>query len=288
MKRRILGLAALTGMLLLAPRAKAQVDFQLPFSGETVPAGSDVPVRAFALPSFYFSAMFQIDNQNLLYPAQSNDSTMFSLLAPIPLMPGPHTFTWIFDDIYIYGPYPFYVAAPVPTLTAISPASAPLGSGEVTLTVTGTNFNKNSTIQWNGYYTLITRYVSPTTLTAQLDDRLFSAAGTVEISVSNPAPGGGKSAFAIFTIGNSVPKITSISPDIALHGDPGFPVTVTGTSFTPQSKVLWNGTALTTTFVSTTSLRAAVPAADFLTPGAAVVKVSNPAGVSAGSTFTIK
>jgi len=67
-------------------------------------------------------------------------------------------------------------------------------------------------------------------------------------------------------------------------------LTVTGSNFVSSSTVQWNGTARTTTFVSTTSLQAAVTAADTATGGMAMVTVSTPApggGVSGALSFTI-
>ncbi len=50
---------------------------------------------------------------------------------------------------------------------------------------------------------------------------------------------------------------TSIAP-----GGAGFTLTVNGTGFVSGSRVNWNGTALTTSFVSTSRLTASVPGAD--------------------------
>ncbi|MCK9517623.1 MAG: IPT/TIG domain-containing protein [Dehalococcoidia bacterium] len=90
---------------------------------------------------------------------------------------------------------------PLPLLTAISPTSAPAGSPDVTLTVTGTNFVDGSVVQWAGA-PLATTYVSATKLTAIVPAAKLAAEGTAEISVVSPAPGGGPSvAKKTFTIG---------------------------------------------------------------------------------------
>jgi len=65
---------------------------------------------------------------------------------------------------------------------------------------------------------------------------------------------------------------------------------VTGTNFNPSSKVRWNGADRTTTYVSVTSLTAAIPASDIASAGTASVTVFNPTpggGTSAAKTFTI-
>jgi len=65
---------------------------------------------------------------------------------------------------------------------------------------------------------------------------------------------------------------TSIAP-----GGPGFTLTVNGTGFVSGSKVNWNGTALTTSFVSSSRLTASVSGSDIGSAGSAWVTVTNPA-----------
>jgi endonuclease G len=73
-------------------------------------------------------------------------------------------------------------------------------------------------------------------------------------------------------------------------GSSSFTLSVTGNSFISSSVVKWNGTSLTTTYVSATQLNATVPAADVASAGTATVTVFTPTpggGTSAGLTFTI-
>src|SRR5207247_1731401 len=89
---------------------------------------------------------------------------------------------------------------------------------------------------------------------------------------------------------NPVPTTTSISPSSTIAGSPQFTLTVNGTNFVSTSKVNWNGTALTTTFVSATQLTAIVPAANVAAVGTASVTVFNPTpggGTSNPQTFKI-
>ena len=80
-----------------------------------------------------------------------------------------------------------------------------------------------------------------------------------------------------FNVVNPVPTITSLSPSPAYVGDPGFTLTVTGTGYVPESVVKWNGSARTTTYVSTTQLKINVTAADVAAAGSAAITVFNPA-----------
>jgi hypothetical protein len=82
------------------------------------------------------------------------------------------------------------VAAAVssPTITSLSPTSAVRGSADVTLTVTGTNFASNSTVQLNGT-NLTTTFVSATQLTAIIPAGNLVNRGTLAITVSTPGSG---------------------------------------------------------------------------------------------------
>jgi hypothetical protein len=102
--------------------------------------------------------------------------------------------------------------------------------------------------------------------------------------------GGTMTVLAAQTIPNGLPAITSLSPLNAASGSQNIVETVTGSGFVSGATVLWNGSALTTTFVSATQLTATILAADLATVGTADVTVSNPApggGVSASLTFSI-
>lgn len=77
---------------------------------------------------------------------------------------------------------------------------------------------------------------------------------------------------------NPVPLInTPLVPTSVAPGGAGFTLTVNGTGFVSGATINWNGTALTTTFVSGSQLTAAVPAGDIATAGTAWVTVTNPA-----------
>jgi serine protease len=87
-----------------------------------------------------------------------------------------------------------------------------------------------------------------------------------------------------------VPTTTSISPTTMVAGQPAFTVTVNGTNFVPPSVVRWNGSARTTTYVSSTKLTASIPTSDIAAVGTASVTVFNPSpggGTSNAQTFTI-
>jgi|CZKP01.1.fsa_nt_gi DNA/RNA endonuclease G (NUC1) len=97
-------------------------------------------------------------------------------------------------------------------------------------------------------------------------------------------------AVSDYVINNPVPAATSLSPTSAAAGSASFTLTVNGSSFISSSVVKWNGTSLTTTYVSATKVTAIVPAANIASAGTATVTVFNPTpggGTSSGLTFTI-
>jgi len=85
----------------------------------------------------------------------------------------------------------------------------------------------------------------------------------------------------------SVPTITSLSPASATAGGVAFTLTVNGALFVSGATVKWNGSALSTTFVSATKLTAAVSASQIAAAGTASVTVTTPTGTSTAATFTI-
>jgi len=188
---------------------------------------------------------------------------------------------------------------PVPVLSSISPASAAAGGGAFTLTASGSGFVPASKLRWNGVEQTGTTYLSASQITASIPASNIQTAGSVSVSVSTPAPGGGTSAVQTFTIssapvpGNPVPALASLSPVSATAGGAAFSLTVNGSNFISGpngTRVRWNGNDRTTTYVSATRVTAAISAGDIAAVGSAQVTVLNPTpggGVSSGQLFTI-
>jgi uncharacterized repeat protein (TIGR01451 family) len=182
-------------------------------------------------------------------------------------------------------------SAPAPVLTSVSPSGVYAGAGAFTLTVNGSQFVSTSTVLWNGG-ARTTTYLSSTQLQAAITAADVASVGTATITVSTPAPGGGVSSGLNFSIqAPPAPALTSLIPNSAYAGSPAFSLTLNGSNFVGSSTVLWNGSARTTTYLSSTQLQAAITAADIAAAGTATITVSTPApggGVSNGLTFTIQ
>ncbi len=84
-------------------------------------------------------------------------------------------------------------------LAALSPSSATEGGAGFTLTVTGTNFVASSVVRWNGS-NRTTTFVSGTELRAAISASDIATAGSAQITVFNPSPGGGASGALTFII----------------------------------------------------------------------------------------
>ncbi|MGZ8858161.1 MAG: DUF7948 domain-containing protein, partial [Candidatus Aminicenantales bacterium] len=84
------------------------------------------------------------------------------------------------------------------------------------------------------------------------------------------------------------PPITSLLPDSADAGDPGFLLSVIGSDFVYGAVVRWDGSARPTTHVSNSELQAEIATADLAAGKTVQVTVRNPnGGVSNALTFTI-
>ena len=182
---------------------------------------------------------------------------------------------------------------PTPVITGLFPSSITAGSQAFTLFISGNGFitSPQSQVFWNG--SMRTSTVNKTTLQLAVSILASDVAtpGIAAVTVTNPEPGG-PSLAATFTINaaqNGGPLITSLSPASAAPGSGAFTLTVNGSNFvaptiqTPGSTIAWNSGPLATTFVSSTSLTASVPASDIATPGFASVSVFN---ATAGGTQT--
>ncbi len=199
---------------------------------------------------------------------------------------------------YTYVPPPPVVPPKAPpVLAGMTPSSAPAGGSDLDITIQGANFAcAVFTAYWNGT-PLHTAYVSPTQLAAVVPAALLAAPGVASVTVVNQATGGA-SAPAPFNVtgtgspaGTPPPVITGMVPNAAPAGGGDLTITLQGTSFAAGiSTASWNGTPLSTTFVSPSQLSAVVPAALTAIPGPFGVTVVNQVaggGASAPAPFTV-
>ena len=169
-------------------------------------------------------------------------------------------------------------ATPVPVLTSISPSTAPQGSANTSLVLTGSSFVSSSKATWNGM-DLATTFVNGTQLSAVIPTALLATVGTAAVGVTTP--GGGMSSTVNFKVTavaqNAAPTVTSISPTNLSAGSPDTQITIHGTGFFAQSTGVIGSQGLATQFVNSTSLQAIVPASYLATAGTVDIGVFNPA-----------
>ena len=88
----------------------------------------------------------------------------------------------------------------------------------------------------------------------------------------------------------NIPSLTTISPTSATAESSAVGLTLHGSNFANSAIVQWNGTAISSLWVSSTLMTADIPASDVVSVGSAQVTVSNASpggGTSAAQTFTI-
>ncbi len=173
---------------------------------------------------------------------------------------------------------------PAPAITSVSPNTATAGQDTATVTVTGTGFVAASVINVNGA-ARTTTFISGTQLQVSLPASDFMTAGSLQISVSNGAPGGGTSPASPIAISNPVPTISGVSPNTLPQGSSDIAVDITGTGFVRASIAQFNGSSRATQYVSSTQLRATLTYSDFSLSQTGKITVTNaaPGGGTSGS-----
>jgi hypothetical protein len=80
-------------------------------------------------------------------------------------------------------------AGTTPNIVSLSPNSTIAGTTKVMLTVMGTNFNSNATINWNG--TALATSRNGANLTTTIPDADTASKGSATVNVTNPGTSGG-------------------------------------------------------------------------------------------------
>ncbi len=97
----------------------------------------------------------------------------------------------------------FTVNNPLPQIVSLSPSNRTAGDTGFTLTVSGSGFTPASSVLFNGS-TAGSTFLNESTMTAAVTPPDIDSAGLYPVSVSSPAPGGGLSNQATFTVADPV------------------------------------------------------------------------------------
>jgi hypothetical protein len=184
---------------------------------------------------------------------------------------------------------------PTPAVTALFPPQVTAGSAAFTLLLSGNSFQANTTAQWNGVNRPAVFNDSSGQMAMTILDTDVANPGTGQITVANPAPGGGLQqnaiSFVINPAGVNGPVITSVSPASATVGSSSaVSIKVSGANFVSTDQIAFNGTPFTTTASGTpVQLSATIPAEDLSTTELAsiAVQTSNPTVASPSVKFPI-
>ena len=167
------------------------------------------------------------------------------------------------------------------SFVSLNPPKADFQSpSDLILTITGTGFvlpateAPGSRFHWNGTsgpdYTLSVD--SSTQMKARIPKAELLIIGPVSVHVVNPD---GTSIGAGYSVANPLPVITGFSPESRVPNSGPFTLTINGIQFRDTSKATFQGSAVTTTFVSFSELKASVPGSQ-VSEGLKSVKVSSP------------
>ncbi len=84
-------------------------------------------------------------------------------------------------------------------------------------------------------------------------------------------------------VAGALPAISELAPDNTNSGGPAFVLPVNGSNFSTKAAINFNGTAMATTYISTSQVTATIPAAEIASPATIPVSVTNPATAGTGA-----
>ena len=163
---------------------------------------------------------------------------------------------------------------PLPTITSISPATATVGSANLAMTVTGTNFVQGSTVVFGGSNSATT-FVSATQLRATVTAGQLSQAGTFTVVVTNPD---GNSSNSVDFIVVTPLSITSLSPTALPVSGSNSTLVIIGSGIVNGATVQFGTTTLTADTTTSTRISVTVPANLLAASGQVNITVTNPDG----------
>lgn len=158
-------------------------------------------------------------------------------------------------------------------ISSISPSAAFAGTCPFTLTVTGKNFKTNSIVNWAGA-PKTTTFISDSILQASVLASDIAAIDTPLVTIKTPDGAESNGIRFLIRPGSAAPGITLLSQNLALSGSDSFTLVAAGTNYDSTSRILWNGTAHVTQYVSPKQLRATILDADVTASGQATIAVA--------------
>ena len=159
--------------------------------------------------------------------------------------------------------------------TGLVPDNSILGSGDINLLVTGSCFDADNRVLWNGTK-VPTTLVDAETLSAIVPSGLAPSAGIQGVSVGLESTAGLTTAELPFSVLNSQPVIISLAPESSKPGVSGMTLDINGSDFIVGARVIWNGEERETTYVDSSLLRIELSTEDLQSEILIPVTVLNP------------
>ncbi|OPY76594.1 MAG: tRNA nuclease WapA precursor [Syntrophorhabdus sp. PtaU1.Bin050] len=196
---------------------------------------------------------------------------------------------YTFPLTFEMGALEIKLPSPVPEIISVVPAEAPRGSDGLTITVTGKQFIKTSSLLLNAQIIPVT-FIDNTRLQGSIPKEFFQAVGIATLVVTNPSPQGGTSNALSFTVTNPTPVLTVIDPASAYAGTSGITVNIMGAGFFPDTTVSVNNTIRQSSFINATRLQTYLMAPDLAQADSLALTAANaPPGGGTSNTmaFTV-
>ena len=170
-------------------------------------------------------------------------------------------------------PVPSPDAHIVPRLLSVTPSLIAAGSPATAFILSGSGFSPAASVLLNSSQVLSATVMSSGSLRTVIPATALAKGGVASVAVKQQQQT--SQPLTITIVAPNPPAITTITPPNVLTTNPSLTITVNGSGFTNQSVVKWNGSSLSTTFVSSSQLTAVVPAANYSSAGIENVTVSN-------------
>jgi hypothetical protein len=157
-----------------------------------------------------------------------------------------------------------------PQLSSVSPPSAEVGSGALTLTLNGSRFQSGDVLRWEFegvQFSFSTNFVSPSQLTAAVPADRFARTGIAFLSIQRGSVASGSVPFPIV----ERLRITSLNPASVIAGSGPFTLRVTGSGFDQLTRIRFGTTTFLVIFVSPSELTVSIPGDRVSQPGVVLV-----------------
>jgi hypothetical protein len=190
---------------------------------------------------------------------------------------------YVVDGSTTTPPLSFTISAPAPpTATSLNPATVQADSASFVLTVNGTGFDTAARVFF-GTTGRPTTVVSPTQVTTVVFTTDILTPGTINVTVQD----NGTTTTALpLTVTPATLMLNSITPNSVTAGSPAVTLSLQGSAFASGSTVQFGTTSLATTYQSSQSLSAIIPANLMIAANTYPITVISPGSGAAGPQTT--